>query len=378
MGRALGPVDPSRAFPAGALLEPALRAAKLAGVTRLADLTRLDRLGFPVWQAVRPLGRALSVHQGKGWTHTDAKLGALLEAVESHAAESFAGEGPTCAWVDLLPSERPPSVYDFAGGELPPAGPCDRLRWAEARHLAAGGRVWVPFDAVSLDFTRGLPSPLDRASNGVATAATHDEAVAVALTELIERDAATELRGAGLLPCAQATLELDSVPFGWFADWRDKLEHAAIIIRVRRAPSVTGTPVFICELVEAGADRGPYNAIVGQGAHDSPELALFRALAEALQTRATFVAGARDDQPPSEYRRLGAGLPFGPPPPPGMREVRWGEIAPGPSGAGALAEALAEAGYPDILVVDLARPEPFHVVRAFACGLGSLVRRRRA
>ena len=39
-------------------LPPSLAmAARHAGVTRLADLTGLDRLGVPVWQAVRPWSR---------------------------------------------------------------------------------------------------------------------------------------------------------------------------------------------------------------------------------------------------------------------------------------------------------------------------------
>ena len=85
----IGPVDPARSVAATQILPIALRAAEKAGVTRLADVTRLDRLGLPVWQAVRPMSRAVSVHQGKGATDADAKVGALLEGVESHAAETF-------------------------------------------------------------------------------------------------------------------------------------------------------------------------------------------------------------------------------------------------------------------------------------------------
>lgn len=376
--RSPGPVDPLRSVPADALLAAATRAGAWAGVTRLADLTRLDRLGLPVWQAVRPLSRALSVHQGRGATDADARLGALLEAVESHAAETFDGDGPTCAFHALSAGERARTLSDFA---RPPAAPDPGRprRWVEAHLLASDRALFVPFDSVSLDFTRGLPTDLDRASNGVATGLSRAEAVATALHELIERDAVTELRAAGLLACTAATLRLDTVPFDWFAEWRDRLARAGVAMRICLAPSLTGTPVFTCALDDPGKEGAPYRAIMGQGAHPSPGVALFKALSEAIQARATFIAGARDDLPAAEYRRRDAAVvvAMGLPLPAAMKGVEWGAVAPGPAGAGPVADALIRAGYPEIAAVDLAEVEGFTVVRAFALGLGSLVRRRR-
>ena len=89
---ALGPEDKSRSMPAEAFLDRAAAAAAQCGVTRLADITRLDRLGLPVWQAVRPAGKALSVHQGKGSSPIAAKVGALCEAIECHCAENVVAD----------------------------------------------------------------------------------------------------------------------------------------------------------------------------------------------------------------------------------------------------------------------------------------------
>src|SRR4051812_28921774 len=36
------------------------------GITRVADITGLDRIGIPVFQGIRPLSRAIVVSQGKG------------------------------------------------------------------------------------------------------------------------------------------------------------------------------------------------------------------------------------------------------------------------------------------------------------------------
>ena len=57
-----------------AQLRRAMVEAEACGVTRLADVTDLDRLGVPVFQAVRPWGLSLSVHQGKGLTSESAQM----------------------------------------------------------------------------------------------------------------------------------------------------------------------------------------------------------------------------------------------------------------------------------------------------------------
>ena len=69
-----------------------LRAAAEAGVSRLAEVTDLDLIGIPVFQAIRPAGLSLSVHQGKGVTREAAMIGALMEALECDHAEQPVGE----------------------------------------------------------------------------------------------------------------------------------------------------------------------------------------------------------------------------------------------------------------------------------------------
>ena len=377
----LGPNDPARSLAAAQLLPVARTAARAAGVTRLAEVTRLDRLGLPVWQAVRPMSRALSVHQGKGATDADAQVGALLEAVESHVAETFEAEGPHCRFAALPERNRPPSLADFAADRRRPPSAEDEYRWVAAADLLTGAPVYVPFDFVSLDLTRAVPSPFDRASNGVATGASRDEAAAVALQEFIERDAVTEWQAGDTLSRMRATVEIETVPFAWLGAWRDRLREAEISVRFYRVPSVSGTPVFACELNDLSKHGDPFRAIQGRGCHGVPEIALFKSLAEAIQVRATFIAGARDDLVPARYARggaIGMRVTFAPPRPPSLRGVAWHEIAPGPSGPLAIGEALARAGYGRIPIVDLARPNGLAVVRAFVCGLGSIRRRRRA
>ena len=376
----LGPSDPTRALGADHLLPRARAAGEEAGVTRLAEVTRLDRLGLPVWQTIRPMSRALSVHQGKGATDAEAQLGAFLEAVESHAAESFDKAGPYCPF-DSLPSDRrAPTICDFARSRDRPPASDKAHHWVEAEDLLGGGAIHLPFDLVSLDLTRNVPSTFDRASNGVAAGSTREEAIAAALHEFVERDSVTEWKAGGLLACMEASLDLDTVPFEWLREWRERIEAAGADLAIYRVPSITGTPVFACEINDSGKDGAPYRAIQGRGCHPIPEIALFKALAEAVQGRATYIAGAREDLLPSDYSRPeGSGIliAFGLPLPPGMRGMNFNEVASTAAGFEALSEALDRAGYGRIAVVELGRPHGIFVVRVFVCGLGSIERRRR-
>ena len=60
--------QPTAEMDAAALLRALQPKLAAVGITRLADVTGLDRVGLPVVLAVRPLGRSLAVSQGKGLT----------------------------------------------------------------------------------------------------------------------------------------------------------------------------------------------------------------------------------------------------------------------------------------------------------------------
>jgi len=57
------------------------------GITRLANVTGLDRIGIPVYMAIRPNSRSIAVSQGKGIDPSHAKASALMESVENWHAE---------------------------------------------------------------------------------------------------------------------------------------------------------------------------------------------------------------------------------------------------------------------------------------------------
>src|SRR4030095_2331924 len=68
---------------------------RLAGITRLSDITGLDLIGIPTYVAIRPEAcfaipfaeGQISIYNGKGFTKQQAKASALMEAFERYSAE---------------------------------------------------------------------------------------------------------------------------------------------------------------------------------------------------------------------------------------------------------------------------------------------------
>lgn len=346
-------------------------------MTRLADITRLDRVGLPVWQAVRPASRALSVHQGKGATHEEAQLGALLEAVESDAAERFEATGPIGTWSDLPKHERVTHPSDFARTRThdPTA---HTVRWARAQR-ADGGILWVPEDIVSLDFTRGIGGPFERSSAGLATGSTLEEAKRSALLELIERDAVSRFEALDFIDRLDFEVEPERITLDWVGEMLGTLDRHGLRLRVFAPPSPTAMPVIIAGISDPSKRSRPYVGTVGHAAHPDPDMALFKAVSEALQSRLTFIAGSRDDCWPWDYEGTSKGMvgSLAPPPVTGIDPLDFDATPSGASDLRSIVHALAGLGVDQLAFLELAEPEGFHVVRAFAPGLGSLAKEAR-
>ena len=62
---------------------------KTAGITRIADITDLDRIGLPIYTAIRPTAEegGVSIYGGKGITKDHAKASAMMEGFERYSAE---------------------------------------------------------------------------------------------------------------------------------------------------------------------------------------------------------------------------------------------------------------------------------------------------
>jgi ribosomal protein S12 methylthiotransferase accessory factor len=364
------------------LVDRARAEAKMCGVTRLADVTRLDVLELPVFQAVRPWGRGLSVHQGKGLTREAAMVGALMEAVECDHAEGFEGDQRRCAFDQIDPAERALSVLDFAVDGAEPLDPTEVWNWVAARSPGDGRRLWVPFDVVSLDFSRPGDRRLDRSSDGLGARFDFEGAALKALLEAIERDAERTWRALPVRHRSSSQLEAASVTCDWFESLYARARLRGLVISIYELRPVIPLAAFLCEIFEPGAGAAPRRRTAGTGCGFTAEDALLAAMAEAAQSRLTVISGVRDDLPaPASFSRIGFGVAL--PPSADCSLRKWEEVARPPPGAppaslAGLAESLTAFGYPDIGLVDLSRSaHDARVVKAVVPGLGSSSRSRR-
>ena len=358
--------------------------AARCGVTRLADITGLDTLAVPVFQAVRPWSRALSVHQGKGLTPEAAKIGALMEAVESDHAEAFDAPRMRAPFDAIPDGERGPTIEDFACARDQAPHPAEPLFWVEARRLDGDGALWVPFDAVCHDYSRPADPRLDRSSNGLAARGDLEGATVKALLEIVERDADRAWRASPIHCRSLDRIDERSIPYRWFRCLEDRLREAGLRLSIYQQPAVIPLPVFMSQIIEPGAGVCRRRNTVGVACHPVAEEALLGSVLEAIQSRLTAISGVRDDiyfddEVQSEADGVGLGLPL----PPGLHPKLWEGVAEDSNTgrdltAAELGEMLARAGYPDAAIVDLSRPgRAVAVVKALVLGLGAFGRTRR-
>jgi ribosomal protein S12 methylthiotransferase accessory factor len=281
-----------------------------AGITRLADITGLDWIGLPVYQAIRPNSRNISVSQGKGLTRAQAKVSALMESLESFHAECIQQQGVLATVGEMcrqiaydpcaLPVVRAPSPSLEADMEYdayaPPLGEPSLLNdntcveWVSATDLTTGQATWLPRELCELDFCvqEQLCAPRFRAtSNGLASGNSLAEAVVHGLCEAIERDSLWRLQTVSVEAC----IDPRSVGARLPELLLERFERVGMSSRIVNATGPTGVPCFVAYMWHAESP-GRY---FGAGCHPSAITALLRALTEAAQSRLGHIAGSRDD-----------------------------------------------------------------------------------
>jgi YcaO-like protein with predicted kinase domain len=277
------------------------------GIVRMAEVTGLDRIGIPVWMAVRPNSRTLAVSQGKGVSAAHARASAVMEAAEIAIAEDIPLISFAASRRELLDAGH--SVFDgrmllMRGADEP--GPDVADYWLEGFDLLKQKPVFVPRELVSLDFTSARRSfHYCQSTDGLASGNCLLEAVIHGLCERVERDA-TELwrfqRDTGVQAhCVDPAVFADG-SIDWLAE---RITAANFVLRLFNMTSDIGLPVFMAT-ISPSTQHGTYlhfDLAAGYGCHLSPRVAAMRAITEAAQTRITNISGARDDFDPSEYHQ---------------------------------------------------------------------------
>ncbi len=269
-----------------------------AGITRVADITGLDRLKIPVFSCIRPdaADGAISVYNGKGATEMAARVSAIMEGLERFSAEINGREFITAPYEALVFEGKKALLPDllilpeYAQPEFP-------LPWYPAYDIMKNKEILVPIHAVF----HPVPSIMGRLfrtnTNGIASGNTLEEAVLHGLCEVIERDAwsLAEASGNGgpIITDITNPMALSLI---------ESFHREGVDVILRDITNDIGIPT----IVAVGDDvtlKDPTLLCIGIGTHPCPEIAIIRALTEVAQSRATQIHGAREDTNEGHFKR---------------------------------------------------------------------------
>ena len=339
---------------------------RTAGVTRVAEITHLDRIGIPVYSAIRPSAAegAVSIYAGKGATKPQAKASAMMEAFERYSAElndeyrqnfvSGVFEGSSEEYINPNSLILPNLLFDPK---------TSKMEWVKSTNLKDDGIVLVPANAIYHPYTPDNTVKIFQSNtNGLASGNKIEEAVFHGMMEVVERDAwsifESKRQQKPEISCENTDNEIIISILAMFkkAGINVKLVDLTADIKITTVAAVSDDTIL----------KDPALLTLGVGTHLDPQIAVIRALTEVAQSRATQIHGTREDTVRAVFMRK-AGYKR-------MKRINshwFGESetsielnefknASGKSFKEDIENSkklLSDCGFEDILYVDLTRPE---------------------
>ncbi len=371
-----GPGD-QRSVPVAETLERIRPVLPRMGVTRLANITGLDRIGIPVTLSIRPNGRVLSLGSGKGLTLTAALVSGAMEALELHHAEVLWQPATIRRTYEEIRAEMPvPEPDDLPLARSAPFPRDWPYRWVRGWDLVAGAEVALPLSMIHMGNRQSRIFDLfsfQITSNGLASGNNLIEAIHSGLLEVIERDATTchaERWERGVPP---PPAHPDVLAHGTVQELLERIKTTGMDIVVTDCTVDTRVPVFRATVIDD--EEQTAGRFTGYGAHLDPEIAVIRAITEAVQAHTVTIAGSRDDlyRHRELIRRAGAKQADS------LRAAAQRPTAAVPRSRAAdtyeedvrrLIALLRDAGLPRVVVVDLSVPWcPVNVVKVVVPGM---------
>lgn len=348
-----------------------------ARITRIADLTGLDRIGLPIIQAIRPAALSEVTSLGRGMSRASAAIGAIMESLERFYAEAISASRIFLSTAEGLGIR----TGSFDGFGLPTSRTNWRDReidWIMGVDMATGAAAPIPFELVHTIYT-DPPPPRDgvflRTTTGLACRRSDFGAFRHGLLECIERDAiARAFETHGFMD--RMRLPVSGLGAA-VQDILPRLAECGISAAFWYAPSPVRVPVVWCQTIEAGEGE-PMLALPTEGYCAGFDLhqAAFGALLEALAARAGAISGARDDQTRKHYARPSKAMLAD------ARDLILGECAtlvdfesalPPAADFADLLERITIAGLGPVLAVSVASENDpnVHCVRTIVAGMRS-------
>ncbi|WP_405268180.1 YcaO-related McrA-glycine thioamidation protein [Methanobrevibacter sp.] len=279
---------------------------KIAGITRIADITDLDRIGLPIYTAIRPTAEdgAISIYGGKGITKDHAKASAMMEGFERYSAEKQDDDEVIVANLDEISKKGeyidPVSLNlpkDFRKENLETM----QLEWSIAKDIVSGEDFYVPTNAIFHPYIHDnqVQSLFKSNTNGLASGNILEEAILHGMLEVIERDAWSIFE---LTHKNYAQIDLDSIESELVNGIIEKFESEGIKIKLMDFTADVKIPT-IAASADDTVTRDAGLLTLGMGSHLDPEVAILRALTEVAQSRATQINGAREDTVRADFAR---------------------------------------------------------------------------
>lgn len=273
-----------------------------ASITRIANITRLDSLGIPVYCCFRPNSKSLSLSQGKGINDDLAKCSAYMEAIEHYYAESITPDSMIES--SKLDASKMIFLEAFSSGMFRYTHvdniSCD---WISTNNLIDGKNYFIPYDLLSLDLCSsniGL-GVYPKSSTGLASGNNNEEALCHALYEVVERNSFKTYKAISNQAKTELLINVDSIDNTHAMRIIELCKINKIDVLIFDITSQFLIPAFQCIFIDKSPVH-PLGHFSGTGAHLDKGIALCRALTEAAQSRLTYIAGCRDDIFPSSYK----------------------------------------------------------------------------
>ena len=279
---------------------------KIAGITRITEITHLDRIGLPVFSAIRPTSQdgAISIYGGKGISVEHAKASAMMEGFERYSAEKQDCDEVIVANINEISENGdyidPVSLNlpkDFKKESLEAI----QLEWSLAKDIVSGEEFYVPTNAVYHPYLHdnNVQSLFKSNTNGLASGNVLEEAILHGMLEVIERDAWSIFE---LTHKNYAQIDLDSIESETVNDIIEKFESEGIKIKLMDFTADVKIPT-IAASADDTVTKDAGLLTLGMGTHLDPEVAILRALTEVAQSRATQINGAREDTVRADFAR---------------------------------------------------------------------------
>ncbi|OQD58514.1 hypothetical protein MBBAR_13c00130 [Methanobrevibacter arboriphilus JCM 13429 = DSM 1125] len=275
---------------------------KIAGITRVTDITHLDRIGIPVFSAIRPTAQdgGVSIYAGKGAKKDQAKASAMMEGFERYSAEkqSIDDENSKLATLSEMDGEKFIHPDDLIISNEVKSLDFEKERkieWTLTKDIITENDYYIPSNAI---FHPYIPKDAKNTSaifkgntNGLASGNVLEEAVLHGMLEVIERDAWSIFE---LTKKNKKCINIDNIENPLINELLEKFKKESINIKLMDLTADIAIPT-----IAATADdtilKDPALLTLGIGTHLNPEIAVMRALTEVAQSRATQIHGTRED-----------------------------------------------------------------------------------